>query len=127
MYFIPIFAVVLVGMLTKRVPSIAAKIGLVAGFATIAIGYFVPPFSLIVGSIHEYHFLGIVFAWLIILMLVIGEIWPRVTEFVQEDVGAVNMTPWRFAGPAGLALIAMVLLMYVTFADFSVLELAQVE
>ena len=44
-YFIPIFAVVLVGMTTKRVPAIAAKIGLVAGFVIIAIGYFVPPFD----------------------------------------------------------------------------------
>ncbi len=127
MYFIPIFAVVLVGMLTKRVPAIAAKIGLVAGFTTIAVGYFVPPFSSIVSSVHEFHFLGIVFAWLIILMLVVGEVWPRATEFVQEDVGAVDMTPWRFVKPAGLALIAIVFLIYVTFADFSVLDLATTE
>ncbi len=122
MYFIPIFAVVLVGMLTKRVPAIAAKIGLVAGFSLIAIGYFVPPFDLIVASLHEFHFLGIVFAWLLILMLVIGEIAPRETEFVQQDVGAVDMTPWRHARLAGYVLIAIVLGIYVTFADFSVLS-----
>lgn len=122
MYFIPIFAVVLVGMLTKRVPAIAAKIGLVAGFAVIAIGYFVPPFDLIVSSLHEFHFLGIVFAWLVILMLVIGEVRPRETEFVQEDVKAVDMTPWRFAPYAGIALILAVLTIYASFADFSVLD-----
>lgn len=121
MYFIPIFAVVLVGMLTKRVPPIAAKIALVAGFVVIAVGYFVPPFDLIVASIHEFHFLGLVFAWLVILMLVIGEIAPRETEFVQEDVGAVDMTAWRYARPAGIALIVIVFAIYATFADFSVL------
>jgi SSS family solute:Na+ symporter len=121
MYFIPIFAVVLVGMVTKRVPAIAAKIGLIAGFAVIAIGYFVPPFDKVVDSMHEFHFLGIVFSWLLILMLVIGEINPRETEFVQEDVGAVDMTPWRLATPAGILLIAIVFLIYATFADFSVL------
>ncbi|NND97177.1 MAG: solute:sodium symporter family transporter [Pirellulaceae bacterium] len=121
MYFIPIFAVVLIGMVTKRVPAIAAKIGLIAGFAVIAIGYFVPPFDKVVDSMHEFHFLGVVFSWLLILMLVIGEIKPRETEFVQEDVGAVDMTPWRLATPAGILLIAIVLLIYVTFADFSVL------
>jgi SSS family solute:Na+ symporter len=121
MYFIPIFAVVLVGMLTKRVPAIAAKICLVAGFSLIAIGYFVHPFDVIVASLHEFHFLGIVFSWLIILMLVIGEISPRKTEFVQQDVGAVDMTPWRHARGAGFVLIAIVLAIYIAFADFSVL------
>lgn len=122
MYFIPIFAVVLIGMLTKRVPPIAAKIGLIAGFAVIAIGYFVPPFDKIVDSMHEFHFLGIVFSWLLVLMLVIGEIRPRKTEFEQVDVGAVDLTPWRFAKPAGLVLIAIVITIYVALADFSVLE-----
>ena len=121
MYFIPIFAVVLIGMITKRVPAIAAKAALVVGFTVIAVGYFMWPFSAVVDSIHEFHFLGLVFAWLLILMLVIGEIWPRETEFVQEDVGAVDMTPWKHAKPVGLALIAIVLTIYVTFADFSVL------
>ena len=121
MYFIPIFSVVLVGMLSKRVPALAAKIGLVAGFGIIAIGYFVPPFDRIVASLHEFHFLGLVFSWLLILMLVIGEIKPRETEFEQEDIGAVDMTPWRMAKPVGLVLILIVFSIYIAFADFSVL------
>ncbi len=121
MYFIPIFAVMLVGMLTKRVPAIAAKFGLIVGFALIAIGYFVPPFDKVVASLHEFHFLGIVFSWLMILMLVIGEIRPRETEFHQEDVGAVDMTPWKHARAAGIVLIILIFAIYITFADFSVL------
>jgi SSS family solute:Na+ symporter len=121
MYFIPIFAVVFIGMTTNRVPAIAAKIALVVGFAVIAIGYFVPPFDIVVASIHEYHFLGLVFAWLLILMLVVGAIAPSESEFRQEDVGAVDMTPWKHAKPAGLVLIGIVLTIYVIFADFSVL------
>ena len=120
-YFIPIFAVVLIGMLTKRVPPIAAKIGLVAGFAIIATGYFVSPFDKIVASLHEFHFLGLVFSWLLVLMLVIGEIKPRETEFEQQDVGAVDMTPWRLVKPAGIALIIIVFTIYIAFANFSVL------
>jgi len=121
MYFIPIFAVVLVGMVSKRVPALAAKIGLLAGFTVIAVGYFVPPFDAVVASLHEFHFLGMVFAWLVILMLVIGEVRPRETEFVQKDVLAVDMTPWRYAKPAGLVLILIVFLIYISCADFSVL------
>lgn len=122
MYFIPIFAVVLIGMLTKRVSPIAAKIGLITGLVVIATGYFVPPFDKVVASMHEFYFLGTVFCWLLVLMLVIGEISPRETEFVQEDVRAVDMTPWRFAMPAGCVLIGIVLTIYVTLADFSVLQ-----
>jgi len=121
MYFIPIFSVVLVGMLSKRVPSKAAKIALVAGFIMIAVGYFVPPFDKIVASMHEFHFLGIVFAYLVITMLVIGELSPRETEFVQEDVKAVDMTPWKHARLTGGILLAVVILIYVLFADFAVL------
>lgn len=121
MYFIPIFAVVLVGMLTRNVSPFAAKTGLVAGFVIIAVGYFVPPFDRVVASMHEFHFLGIVFSWLVILMLVLGEMRPLKVEFVQKDAGAVDMTPWRFARPAGIALIVIVFCIYILMADFSVL------
>ncbi len=121
MYFIPIFAVVLVGMLSKRVPARAAKQALVTGFAIIAVGYFVSPFERIVASLHEFHFLGIVFAYLVMYMMVMGEISPTEEEFVQENVGAVDMAPWKHARLAGGILVSIVLLIYAIFADFSVL------
>ncbi|MGA0368083.1 MAG: solute:sodium symporter family transporter [Kiritimatiellia bacterium] len=121
MYFIPIFSVVLVGMLSRRVPPRAAKIALLSGFIVIAVGYFVPPFDKIVAAMHEFHFLGVVFAYLVITMLVIGELNPLETEFEQQDVKAVDMTPWRHAKTCGLLLIGIVILIYVLFADFSVL------
>ena len=119
-YFIPIFAVVLVGMLTRRVPARAANIALPLGIAVITAGYFVPGLSDVVAEMTGFQFVGTVFMWLVVLMLILGEVAPRETEFVQEDVGAVDMTPWRGAKPAGLALIAAVLAIYAAFADFSV-------
>jgi SSS family solute:Na+ symporter len=120
-YFIPIFAVVLVGMLSKRVPPLAAKVSLIVGFVVIAIGYFVPPFDKYVEAIHEYHFLGIVFACLVLLMLIIGKWKPRETDWLQEDVRAVDMTPWKYAPLAGVVLVGIVIAIYAIFADFSVL------
>jgi SSS family solute:Na+ symporter len=121
MYFIPIFAVVIVGMLSRRVPPIAAKFALVAGFLIIAVGYFVPPFDKVVTQMHEFHFLGIVFAYLVIIMLIIGELKPRETEFIQEDIKAVDMTPWKYATFSGALLVIIVLIIYICFADYSVL------
>ena len=124
MYFIPIFAVVLVGMLTSRVPARAAKVALWTGIIIIPLGYFVYPFNLVVESMHEFHFLGIVFAYLVLMQLILGAIWPRETEFVQQDVGAVDMTPWRHAKLVGLLLIIGIIAIYALFADFSVLQAA---
>ena len=121
LYFIPILAVVLVGMLTRRVPPLAAKAALVTGFLVIAIGYFVPPAASIVDSMHEFHFLGLVFAYLVVMMLVIGELRPLKGEWVQTDVRAVDMTPWVHARKAGLVLLLLVVAIYVSFADLSVL------
>ncbi len=121
LYFIPIFAVVLVGMLTRRVPPIAAKIALLAGFSIIACGYFVPAAASVVATMHDFHFLGLVFSYLVVMMLVIGEIWPMPDEWVQVDVRAVDMTPWIHARVASLVLVLLVLTIYMVFADISVL------
>ncbi len=120
-YFIPILSVVLVGMLTRRVPPYAAKIALITGFVAIACGYFIPPLAAIVASMHEFHFLGLVFAYLVIIMLVIGEMRPMPEPWQQQDAGAVDLTPWRHARTAGFVLIGLVLTIYVVFADVSVM------
>lgn len=120
-YFIPVFAVVSVGMLTNRVPPVAAKVGLLTGLIVIATGYFISPLDKIVASMHEFHFLGVVFTYLVILMLVIGELKPLRNEWVQEDVQAVDMTPWPRAKSVGALLLLAVLSIYLFFADFSTL------
>lgn len=89
LYFIPIFAVVLMGMLTRRVPAIAANVALVVGVVTIGIGYFAEgPALWITENIQEFHFLGIVFIGLIALMLAIGAVMPREHEDRRAAVAA---------------------------------------
>lgn len=126
LYFIPIFSVVLIGMLTRYVPAVAANTALVLGFAAIVVGYFVPGVSGHIGAgddqLHDFHFLGAVFASLILLMLLIGRLSPRDQAWEQEYSGDVDLTPWRLAKPVGIALIAFVLAVYMYFADFSVLS-----
>lgn len=120
LYFIPIFAVTLVGILSRRVPAVAADAALLVGVAAISMGYFVPAAATALESIHGFHFLGIVFISLIALMLVIGAIAPRETPWEQQNTLQVDLTPWRFAQPVGVVLIAIVLTLYVSLADWSV-------
>lgn len=119
LYFIPIFAVVLVAMLTRRVPAIAANVALVVGFTAIAVGYFVPPFPEYVAWMHEFHFLGIVFVSLLLLMVIFGLVIPRElpagpTE--EREVPPIDMTPWRAAPVVGALLFGTVLAIYIFFA-----------
>ncbi len=113
---------VIVGLLSRRIPAVAANVALVLGFSTIALGYFVPWLAEYVRRMHEFHFLGAVFVLLVSVMLAIGWIAPRETPWQQKDSGQVDLTPWKPAVPLGLSLVAVVLAIYVAFADVSILS-----
>ena len=124
LYFIPILSVMIIGMFTKRVPAFAANIALLLGFGSIAAGYFFEPFAKFMERVefHEFHFLGAVFAGLILFMALMRLIAPRKTPWVHEHSGDVDLTPWKLAWPFGIAIAAGVLALYIKFADTSVLE-----
>ncbi|MBA3699221.1 MAG: solute:sodium symporter family transporter [Planctomycetes bacterium] len=128
MYFIPILSVVVVGLLFRRVPAIAAKIGLLGSFLVIAMVYFVPfedfapALAEKIAALHTFHFLGLVFALSVATMVIIGLVKPRSEAWVQQPSGDVDLTPWRWAVPCGIALLVAVLAIYAWFADFAVLR-----
>ncbi len=117
-YFIPIFAVVVVGLLNRKVPSFAGQMGLVVGIIIIASGYFYPPFARTLSSagIHEFHFLGIVFALLVSLMLLVSIVSPRLEPWKMVYTKEVDLTPWQGAKKASLVLFILVIMIYAAFA-----------
>ena len=84
-YFIPILSVVVVGMLTRRVPGWSANIALVLGVGLLLLGNFMPigqneegqGLLLAGGVMHNFHFVGLVFVLLVALMLAAQLIKPR--------------------------------------------------
>lgn len=120
-YFIPILAVILVGMIGPKIPPVAAKWALVIGCLSIATGYFVPPFNGWVAQISEFHFLGMAFVLLVGLMLTIGYFKPLDEAWEQEYTKDVDMTPWKYSVHASVVLVIIVLMIYTYFADFSIL------
>ncbi len=122
LYFIPIFSVVLMGLLLRRMPAAAAKVGLSMGVLIIAAGYFIPALSRQVDAMHEFHFLGAVFLLLCTVMIVMTIVSPRAEAWVHEHSGDVEMTPWRWAKPAAAVLVVIVLAIYVWLADLSVVR-----
>ena len=124
-YFIPILAVVLVALLSRRAPEGAALVGLVGGVVLIAAGYFVlrgVPGCDLVGAMGEYHFVGACFLLLLDVMLLIRFVAPRKAPHEFADAKAVSLEPWKGAWAASAALILVILGVYAAFADFSVLR-----
>jgi SSS family solute:Na+ symporter len=115
-YLIPIFAVVLVGLLSGRVPPMAAKLALILGCLVTGLGYFVPVLAEHVNAMHEFHFLGAVFVGLVTIMLVLGWLLPRETAWRQIDSQEVDLTPWKAAWPLAGAMVLSVLSIYLVFA-----------
>ncbi|HSG34506.1 MAG TPA: hypothetical protein VLA37_08215, partial [Sphingomonadaceae bacterium] len=117
-YFIPIFSVVVVGMLHPRVPAFAASIAMVAGILLISIGYFVKPAAdaIKAANIHGFHFIGIVFALLVAFLLVMGTAAPRATAWKIQTDNEIDLTPWKGAKWASAALVILVIGIYAAFA-----------
>ena len=79
---------------------------------------FVPPFTGWVDTMNEFHFLGAVFALLLATMLLIRALRPLERDFIQQDVRAVDMTPWKHALVAGSVLVVAVCAIYAAFGEF---------
>ena len=107
LYFIPIFAVVLMAMFRKRVPAKAADIALIGGCLVMAAG-------LLQKTLNQYHYAGIVFAGLIVFMLIME--WVKPEERNIHENAPVDMTPWKYAKAAGAVLLAAVVTFYVLLA-----------
>ncbi|TXD49811.1 solute:sodium symporter family transporter [Polaribacter sp. IC073] len=138
-YSIPILTIIIVGYLTKWVPAIAAKVGLVSGCLLYILSQFIlqPYFvqkamntaaesnitdiaelALIEAQAYP-HFLdvmAILFALNVIIMLIIGKIAPRKEPFVQEYTKQVDITPWAYTKQVGIAICVIVIGVYIYFA-----------
>lgn len=121
LYFIPILSVVLMGLLLRRMPASAAKVGLIGGVALISAGYFIPALEEhVVNRVGGFHFIAIVFVALCATMFIMTKAAPRSEDWVHHHSGDVEMTPWRWTKPCAAALVVIVLAIYAWFADFSV-------
>ena len=116
-YSIPILTIIIVGYLTKYVPAIAAKIGLVSGCLLYIIyllidGYIPETFS----SLHFLDIMAILFALNVAIMLLIGKIKPRKEPYVQVYTKQVDITPWKYTKHASIAICVIVTGVYIYFA-----------
>lgn len=118
-YSIPILTIIIVGYLTKRVPAIAAKAGMLSGVVLYCFSQFY-----LKGEVeasggtypHYLHVMAILFSFNVLLMLVIGYFKPREEEFELVYTKQVDITPWKLVKPLGLLISVIVILIYYAFS-----------
>lgn len=116
-YSIPILTIIIVGYLTKYVPAIAAKIGLVSGCLLYICYLLVDVYSpKTFASLHFLDICAILFVLNVLIMLIIGKLYPRKKPFVQEYTKQVDITPWKYTKCAGFVICFTVVAVYVYFA-----------
>jgi SSS family solute:Na+ symporter len=110
-FSVPIFTIVFVGMISKRVPAIAAKIGLIFSFVTYLITQIF--FDL---KIHFLHVLAILFVASALLMFLIGKMYPRPEPFVLSNNAVVDLTGWKHRHLVHALLLLLMVLVFVLFS-----------
>ncbi len=118
-YSIPILTIIVVGYLTKRVPAIAAKIGIASGVVLYCFSQFYLKVQVEAAGgtyPHFLHIMAILFCFNILLMLFIGRLSPRTEEYKQKYTEQVDITPWRLVKPLGLTIAVIVILIYYAFS-----------
>lgn len=112
---VPIFTIVFIGYVTKRVPAIAAKIALVFFVGTYAILQLV-----IKPDLNFLYQLAILFVISCVLMLIIGKIKPRETPYVMEIRNVVDIEPWEHRHAAGGVVVFLMIAIYIIFSKLGI-------
>ncbi len=109
---VPIFTIIFMGYLTKRVPAIAAKV---------AITFFVSVYAItqlfVDTGLHYLHISAILFVLSCLIMFVIGKIKPLETPYEMPINNVVEMTPWKHRYTFSAFVIFVMLSMYVVFSE----------
>lgn len=138
-YSIPILTIIVVGYLTKRVPAIAAKIGLISGSVLYIFSQFIMKPYFINSALedakasgitnqnlltiveaeaypHFLHVMAILFIANVLIMLIIGYFRPRSEPYIAEYTKQVEITPWKYVKPVGLGICIIVIGIYIYFS-----------
>ncbi|MEO0438346.1 MAG: solute:sodium symporter family transporter, partial [Pseudomonadota bacterium] len=110
-YNIPVITIVLVGLFTRRVPALGAKLAIV--FHVLAYGglnFVWKP------DLHFIHSYAVLFLIELALMLWVGRIRPRAEAWRFARKPSVELIPWRFALPCALVLGAAIVALYLVFS-----------
>ncbi|QHA93456.1 solute:sodium symporter family transporter [Bacillus sp. N1-1] len=114
---IPIIAIVLVGIVSKRIPALGAKIAIIFHVIT----YYMLVWGLnqlfnIEITMNFIHISAILFLIEVAIMMVVGRIRPLPEAYEFRANPKVDMVPWKFTIPVSVVLISLVVMVYILFS-----------
>jgi SSS family solute:Na+ symporter len=122
LYSVPIIGIFLLGITTKHVPALAAKIGMIVGisfysfFTFVNIKDVIPFFANTDGDLHWLHGYFISFLASIGVMLIIGYLAPKTKEEIavseEKTPAPVDMTPWPMAKKVSVGIFGATVAIY---------------
>lgn len=135
---VPIFAVVFVGILTKKVPALGAKIVMIFGVLAYLTSLIIIGPDMVEGALaeaaangitdanelniikakaypHFLHVMGILFVVNVAIMLITGKLKPRKEAYIPPVTDEINIEPWKYVILAGIVITALVLSTYLIF------------
>ena len=123
LYSVPIIGIFLLGITTKHVPAVAAKVGMIVGMAIYAFFSFenlhnVPEFFADAsGDLHWLHGYFISFVSAVLVMLVIGKYRPKTADEIAisdlRDPAPVDMTPWSESRKVSVGIMGTTIAIYI--------------
>ena len=117
---VPILAIIIVGIFSKRVTAKAANMSILFSVITYLVALFIiRPISLENGTYfpHFLHLMGVIFVIALIIMFTVSYFKPRETDYVQVYTKQVDITNWKYLKPVGFTVCAIVIAIYIYFAN----------
>ena len=138
-FSVPILAIILVGIFSKRVSGKSANIAIVFAVVTYLVTlYVIKPIitgaavsdaelagitdadqlSLIAAEAFPsfLHIMGIIFVLVLAILFGVSKFYPRETEYQEEYTRQVDITPWKHLKPAGIFICLAVVSIYIYFS-----------
>lgn len=117
---VPIFSVILFGVISKRAPALAGYVGLVFGMAFFYLTHFVLGDDLGFVQVHWLLLVGINFLLMLGVMTLVRVLKPLPEPVEIPDTREVDITPWRYARHASWLLVALFVLVYAALSPLGV-------
>lgn len=117
LFSVPIFTIIFVGFITRKVPPIAAKVGL----TFFAITYFITQVVWDTGW-HYLHILAVLFIITVAIMLIIGKLYPLKIPYKPTINNNINLTPWKNRYYVFGILIILMVGLYILFSPLGLVK-----
>ena len=124
LYSVPIIAIFLLGLATKRIPASGAKLGMLVGILAYGVfTFFGGEIKIAFEGYHWLHGYFIAFLAAVLTMVGIGKMKPKTDAEVatsdERTPSPVDMTPWKHLKTASWTIVVLTEAMYVTLQSLA--------